>query len=568
MALLQLTDFDNAQQDLLFIEEVGTSEENTLTSRNGYETDTRIGRLKRLGLTPVVSGAAWAAGIEFTNYEQYLIYDDYVYTVDRTVSVPVTTAATPDSNFVVLESVPNGISNTNYDNYNTERLHKFTNLDFNTVADMQSLTTISGNVVEVVEGSMLTVSNGSTKEKTPFVVIDGGDIEVGDTTFLLDNGLYAKQLTYSLDPSLTSPIRNLSTTYDNMDTRGPDFNFYGNEDSNGVTAQRNGCIGADGLIYYPDASFSSTPVVLAYNSKTKSTKSIDLSSSTGTPSAFNWVLGSDGNIYIPPSDTSTPEYVVVLDTKDMTFTELEVTHVTGGKSYQYGGGVLADDGIAYWFPQQSDGEMGILKVNTSLGYIDEFIDNETVYGGGRFNNACIEPNGNIILAPATGTSFLYLDRTDDSLNSFGTITAGTGIGSFTNILVGSDGFVYAIPYVYTHIVKIDPGSYTVSDYEYIEPVSGDTPDINSSCIGPNGLLYTSSAGTVSNLFLEIDLPNATFNEYTFLNDNMPSYGYPFATILSMRVDKYGTIVAFSNTRLGEIRNLNNDQDWTKSAYVQ
>jgi hypothetical protein len=110
---------------------------------------------------------------------------------------------------------------------------------------------------------------------------------------------------------------------------------------------------------------------------------------------------------------------------------------------------------------------------------------------------------------------MKLNPDNDTLSSVGD-DLGYRVGEYKGTVVGSDDYVYGIPYHNTHIIKFDP---TNSDTTH---TVGDEAEFTFECgngvLADDGYIYSvNSAGQV----LKVD---STTNNYTWIGDEIFS-GY-------------------------------------------
>lgn len=556
MALLQVTDFDLAKEDLDFIDEVKVSTNDQETSRLGNLTYTRIGALKRDGYAPATPGGVWVAGVTFNNYKEFLIYNNIVYVLRSDVTAPIITAATPGIEFMALFSRVNDDGIEFYDLYNEEVGYKFSTLCFRSINDMENLTSISGDVVNAPIGAALKVQD-DTLTLSGYEVIDGADIQPGDTVILLSNGLYARELTYALDPSAGDPLRTLDQSNNAMIERKPDFKYF-----NGATYAGRGfgrsTIAQNGNHFYFDLTFP-VQYIKSFSSETEQIVEYPINDPSSDLRHYS-VLGADGRLYISPSDSNSA-YMSAINTQTGEQEDIPLSGHTGStKSFQYGEGVMSDNGIIYYFPQTSSGVMCVLKVDT-INVTATYINLNVSYGSGRYGGGCVAPNGNIFLYPTSATTFIEYDVTNDTITEFGT-TATTSQNKFESIRVGPDGLLYAIPNGEQYIYQIDSLLATVSDNQYILMPNATTgiPDCLTSCFAGNEKLYTTTGGN-DPAVLEIDIANKTIFSYNYLD--VSGNGSKYA----MSIDMHGNILMSNTDGAVLMKNIGLEQTWVTSAYV-
>ena len=129
-------------------------------NRFGQQMLTRNGAVAKFIMTPL-NGGVWAAGIDFTAFNQYMIYNGVAYKVKWGTTLPYTSTATPDVNFVepfTLESA--AVAN-------------LATLVFDTVNDLQN-----GVPAEVSDGYQVRIKsrNNALFDITTVGVVDGGAV--------------------------------------------------------------------------------------------------------------------------------------------------------------------------------------------------------------------------------------------------------------------------------------------------------------------------------------------------------------------------------------------------------
>lgn len=552
MALLQLTDFDDAKSDLDFIDTIRTSTNDEEVSRLGEDFDTRIGRLKKNGFVALVPGAAWAPGLDFTDYTQFLIYLDEVYVLNETVTPPVTTLAAPDANFKMLESYVDSEIDNKGDSYNLTNLKKFTDLVFANQQDMEDLILIGGDTVDVVEGDFLKVAD-EAGIYTTYKVIDGGDIQPGDVAILLTNGLYALEFVYALNPEAGNPLRKLNFDNDPMTILGGNV-VTGNYSAelSGISQLTGATLAQNGKVYFGPGG---TNIILAFSTTTFEFEQYAI---TPGPTPPNWqagVLAPNGKIYFPPASGCGD--IMVFDTN--TGTNTTITGVGTGNDFY--GGCLSDNGYIYCIGTANT--QFVLKINP----IDDtyvLIAKPNDPGDGYTNESwvgqTIAGNGKIYAAPGLSDFFIEFDPNTDSTTYFGShTTSGTG-EVFSDMVLGKDGLLYAFPAKLEYIYQIDPNTLSVNQ-TYLQLELGTTPKCDSACAASNGKIYALPGITNTGVgVLELDIDKTEARRITFSGTS--------GTFQGLAQGDNGIMVSKSNAGYAIIiKNAFGDEAWTKSAYV-
>ena len=549
MALLQIGDFDLAKQDLDFIDLIKTSNEVSEDSRLGENFFTRRTQLIFIPKFEQHSGGpAWAAGVTFDSYYDYLVYLDETYVVDRTATLPVVTAATPDANFIKLTSIYTDEIDFIFDKYNSNGLKKYTDILFETQADMQSLTLLNGNTATVEVGDALRVTE-SLEETTSYTVV--ASALAGD--LLLSNGLFARPLVYSRDPSLGDPFRELNQDNDAMKDRQPEIVLKIDNDSNIAANTPFATIGQDGNVYWLDSAGS---FMVKYNEKSNYYDKIALDN---TEYSF-WtgaVLAADGCIYSCPVTAPDNQKVSKLDTATGIATLIDVDLFLTNSSYNTSNGVIDDNGNVYFIGVNGGSDVCFIKVDTAA-QTATYIDTGVAHG--TFSTGCVAPNGKIYYAPITGTQFLELDPSTDTVSVFGTITST--LQSYHKMIVGYDGFIYAIPYRQTDIVRINPLNTASIDYNFLTLPNSSVgyPAVECAANGTDQKIFMSRRGNDPALVV-VDLENISFKEYNDYDS------YANADFGAMCINGNGSMINVGANVLVAIRNISDLQEWPKSAYT-
>lgn len=556
MAKLKIADFDSAKVDLDFIKTIEISENETEVSRIGTVIQTRIDKLSDSDYYPLVIGAVWAPGLTFSTYDTYLVHNGETFAPSYLADLPLITGLEPNDSFTNLKSIlTHGIDSIR--GYSVDRLSGLTDLTFRNQEDMVSLLSLDGSAMNAPEGSALSISNNAG-EVIAYKVVNASNIVLGDVAIELSNGLYAKEIKYALDPNAGSPIKDLSIDNDAMNRRKPDFKYFGFNVNPGISG-KTATIGQDGLVYFFGTAFPLSSIK-AFSSEANSVKEITFTATENVKKEAT--LGADGRLYMPPFDTNNG-YLIALNTKTGESQEIAVDHSSNfgaTKSYDFGNGVIADNGIIYHFPQDNNGAMGLLKIDTNSGAVS-FTNLNVTYGAGTYTGGCVAPNGKIYLAPDTASSFLEFDPVTDTFIEFGTVTH-TGSGRrFSGIVVGINGNLYAMPDYKESVHEINPMTLDINN-QFITTTQSSRggAGILSSCVAGSGMIYASTSDN-SPLIVEIDVENSTYFDYTFLGDN------GIGDMYSLIVDKYGKIFASNTNGSLLISGLKNNLKWTKSAYV-
>ena len=134
-------------------------------------------------IVTAINGGIWAAGQEFTAYNQYMNFGGATYKPKNTTTLPYVVGASPDVAFV--EPFESGVSN-----------HDIIN-DVSQGYAFGSISLMLSNVVVFPVGKPLQVFDDSTGLYYNYAVT------ATVTNFPLTAGLYAKPLNSSFDPSLT-----------------------------------------------------------------------------------------------------------------------------------------------------------------------------------------------------------------------------------------------------------------------------------------------------------------------------------------------------------------------------
>ncbi len=143
----------------------------TSPTRTGRTLNTIYGLEEAYVQTPI-NGGVWAIGIEFTAYNQFMIFGGVAYKPKITTALPYTSTSSPDLDFVAPFSE---LSASNIGNY--------TDIVFNSIADMQA--GMPGFQPSV--GNNLKVQGENDLFTNYKVVSDESDVSLG-------GGLWAKRL--------------------------------------------------------------------------------------------------------------------------------------------------------------------------------------------------------------------------------------------------------------------------------------------------------------------------------------------------------------------------------------
>ena len=226
----------------------------------------------------------------------------------------------------------------------------------------------------------------------------------------------------------------------------------------------------------------------------------------------HWGMGEDdtatwdgANWTIEDKVGSNDGVTVNMEYEDRKPTEIFSTFGSLGLAFgKWFGGVLAPGGFIYGIPY---GATDILKIDTSNDTVSTFGDLSAIGGGNKWDGGVLAPNGFIYGIPRNATSVLKIDTSKDTATTFGNIA---GSLKWTSGILAPNGCIYGIPNSATSVLKIDPTTDTITTFgSYTAGGSGFK--WQGGVLAPNGIIYC--VPFRANKILRIDTNNDTVSEF-------------------------------------------------------
>lgn len=532
--------FANVQEDLQTIEDAANSEDLTVSARVAGTVRSLQGRLHELSGYVALNNAVWTDGIDFTGYDQYMIYNGAAYKPIDGITLPYTSTATPDTDFVEPFTVYIGETElfNGADEYNKQYLGNYTDYVFASTTDMIAGTTIGGETVTFSVGMALTVVDEDNEVKSYVVTNVAQSIQ-------LDTTLYAKRIYATVsteDSSTVNPIASLDTTYDARNTPVPGLTIKTVSNADTSLEWTGGVLSRTNDIYFlPNEGTTVLKYNIAFDTFT------EIGTVTASRGYTSGVLAANGHIYAASKNA---EYLLDIDTSDDTVAELSGM---SSSIYGYDGGVNGANGYVYFVPASSTQVLRYDYVNNTYEYIG------STYGtdADKWSGGCIAGNGNIYCAPFDNQYILKIDSSTQSTSLISCSSTST-FGRWKGAVLGQDGLVYFMPYNDDNIMVLDPDSDSLS---YIADVNSGNNKFVGGIAAKNGKIYAIPYS--SNSVTEIDVEESTATEYVF--DTMTSANKFYGAVMSTEGVIY-CCPSNNETSMLVIDSVDGDNDWMLSAY--
>lgn len=519
--------FDDAMEDLITIENVANSEELQTPSRLSGDVSTITGRLRDIAGYDAINGGVWASGVEFTKFDQYMIYNGTAYKPKPLQPLPVLSGAAPDTS--TFEPFTLAASSSDlYDDIDDLlklELGNYTDYAFLSVDDMMLGITVGGSKIKFKSNQSLKV-NGENNEVRCYVVrtsLPGISLGAG----LYASEVFARISTESADAN--SPISSLNADNDASNFPVPalsilysSFGTTSNKFGAGVLSQSNkiymmprlgtsvgklnvssntfsefgsvsamqgytsGCLAANGKIYAASTGGSN---VLEINPNNDSVVEFLLSnpSNIGFDGA---VAASNGLVYFVPAGAT---QVVELNTATLQTTY--IGSVFAATTAKWAGGVIAGNGKIYCAPSDVQSILEIDPVTKATRLIP--IVSSSSFGswkGGTLGN-----DGKIYFIPHSANEVLVYDPSGDSVSYIA--VASSGSNKWAGGVMAKNGKIYGMPYASLNALEIDTSTGTVA--EYVAPVVAGSNKFFGGVMSIDGIIYGMPANG-SNAVLVID----------------------------------------------------------------
>lgn len=233
----------------------------------------------------------------------------------------------------------------------------------------------------------------------------------------------------------------------------------------------------------------------------------------GTYAGF--ITAPNGNIYaIPSTATGSVKFNTTGSSSDFTYITTSSLPITTPK---FNGAALAGNGCIYMVPfgASTNPSTIVAKIDTNTDQISVLGNIVTTVNAPQYWGAVCAPNGFIYAIPFAASNILKINPNDDTLSYFGNVT-GSGNPNFVPFqggVLASNGVIYCAPRDFGLILKIDTNTDTLSTVNIGLPNTNGANRWNGGVLAPNNeciyFIPTSSTGS-----LKID-PRT--DQITFIN---------------------------------------------------
>lgn len=173
--------------------------------------------------------------------------------------------------------------------------------------------------------------------------------------------------------------------------------------------------------------------------------------------------------------------------------------------------VLGLNGLIYCLPSSAD---TVMIINPNINIIDMSTLSFTRFGlpvGSsnrfRFFGACLGPDGNIYASPWNYDRMIKIDTRTSSLSSVTIPSLVSGTNAFYGTICGSDGKIYGVPFSSSYVLIYDVTNGNV-DTTSISGITGSTK-YTGAVLSRNDNIYFIPRHASQIMYIKIGLPNQT-----------------------------------------------------------
>lgn len=186
---------------------------------------------------------------------------------------------------------------------------------------------------------------------------------------------------------------------------------------------------------------------------------------TDTGSLVSLKYGNDHIVTVP----NTAEYIISYNIRTKTKETYGTLTTTSNTKFNYG--TIVNNHLIC-FPYNYTKLIDVDLVGKTISEYGDF----SALAAGRFNSGSLVSqkllnNGKIIAIPRSATYIAIYDPSDNSINTFGTITASSGNNKFIGFYYQSDSLITLVPSDYNTIINIDAINQTIETYGSLQAIT-------------------------------------------------------------------------------------------------